>query len=251
VNRDLAGKQLITVHNVSCLQPDPRGLDLLEHPIGQAEIELVLPAVGVTNDRRYLKAAREVERCRRVVEHRIDLVSAADVERQLDSGVDLRFVEVGEVAALAPLEREVRSGVDRVRRVDTEGVESIAVDRERAFVRELDRDRAAVVAALRTVEAQVINPSRVLEGFVDRAIAIDEVRRADSVRVEVPRVDRSRCTSGPAGRWREARAAFGTVPDDELLLCRFFVPLAALERIAGDVHGGLRSGEARMRAPHR
>src|ERR1700746_3205373 len=112
---------------MSRLESDARSLDLLEHPIGQREIELVAPAVRVADDRRHLKAAGEVEHRRWVVEDRVDLVTPADVERQLDTGVDLRLVRLSEVAALAPLEREVRSGVDGVRRVDTEGVESITV----------------------------------------------------------------------------------------------------------------------------
>ena len=186
-------------HHPLGLQPDPRRFDLLKHPIGQHEVELVAPAVRVADDRRHLKAAREVERRRGVVENRIDLVATADVQRQLDSGVDLRFVEVGEVAALAPLEREVRAGEDRVRRVDAERVEAIAVDRERAFVRELDRDRAAIVAALRPVETQVVNPSRVLESLEDRPVAIDQIRRADAIRVDVPRIDRRRGAARPAG----------------------------------------------------
>jgi hypothetical protein len=60
---------------------------------------------------------------------RVDLVAVADVERQLDARVDLRLAGLREVAALAPLEREVRAGVDGVRRVDAECVEAVAVER--------------------------------------------------------------------------------------------------------------------------
>jgi len=44
-----------------------------------------------------------------------------------DPGVDLGSVRLREVAAIAPVERAVRAGVDRVRRVDAEGVEAIAI----------------------------------------------------------------------------------------------------------------------------
>jgi len=57
----------------------PAALDLLVHPLRQAEIELVGAAVGVADDRGHLKAAREVEGRRGVVEDRIDVVTPTDV----------------------------------------------------------------------------------------------------------------------------------------------------------------------------
>src|SRR3954468_20776011 len=77
--RRLADRRRVPI--CSRLQPNPGRLDLLEHPVRQAEVHLVLPAIRVTDDRRDLKAAREIEDCRGVVENRVDLVTAADVQR--------------------------------------------------------------------------------------------------------------------------------------------------------------------------
>ena len=82
----------------------------------------------------------------------------------------------------------------------------------------------------------MIDPSQVLERLVDGAVAIDDVRRADAERVEVPGVDRRRGASRLPFYRRVARAAFGAVPDHELLFRCELVPLPALQRIALDVH---------------
>ena len=94
---------------------DPRRFDLLVHPLRQTEIGLVGAAVRVADDRRDLEAAREVEGGGGVVEDGLDVVAAADVERELDAGVDLGLVELGEVVEAAPVVREGRAGVDGVR----------------------------------------------------------------------------------------------------------------------------------------
>jgi hypothetical protein len=61
------------------------------------------------------------------------------------------------------------------------------------------------------------NPRGVVEGLVDRAVAIDEPRSADAIRIQVPRVD-GRCgLAGAAGDRRVQRAAGSAVPDDEFL----------------------------------
>lgn len=68
-------------------------------------------------------------------------------------------------------------------------MEAIAIERERSFIREFDCNRRAVAVAARSIEAEVINPAAVFESLVDRAVAIDEIRRADALRIEIPAVD--------------------------------------------------------------
>jgi hypothetical protein len=102
----------------------------------------------VTHDRRHLKAAREVERRRRVVERRLDVLAVADIERQLDPRVHLRLVHLREAVVVAPVEGEERPRVDRVRRIHTERVQPVAVEGESELVRELDGLGRLVVAAV-------------------------------------------------------------------------------------------------------
>lgn len=117
-------------------------------------------------------------------------VAAADVECEGDACVDLRLVHLREVVEAAPVVSDERAVVDGVRRVHAEGVEAIAVEVERAFVREFDRDGLLVVGAFRALQPEMVNPRRVVEGLVDRAVAIDEPRSADAIGREVPAVDR-------------------------------------------------------------
>ena len=72
----------------------------------------------------------------------------------LDDRVHLRLVQPGEVALAAPLRREVKAGVERARRVHAEGVEAIAVERQREVVRQLDGHGRLVEAAVRALDAE-------------------------------------------------------------------------------------------------
>src|SRR4051812_27413870 len=118
----------------------------------------------MTDDRRDLETTREVVARRWVIEERIDFVTPADVERELDAGVDLRLVELREVRLAAPIGREVVAGVDGVGRVHAKGIEPVAVESQRAFIGEFDRHRETVVTAVRSLEAEVIDPAGVVEG---------------------------------------------------------------------------------------
>jgi len=183
----------------SRLQADPRRLNLLVHPLRQTEVRLVRTAVRVANDRRHLKATGKVERGRGVVEHRLDLVAAADIERQLDPRVHLRLVELREVAVAAPVVVEERAGVGGIGRVHAEGKQPIAVEVERELVGELDRHGRLVVAGACSFQAEVVDPGGVLEGFVDRAVAVDEPWGADAIGVVVPAVGGRRIVRTRAG----------------------------------------------------
>src|SRR5436190_8801255 len=232
-------------------QPDPRPFNLLEHPLRQTKIRLVRTAVGVAEDRRYLEAAREVVGGGGVIAGRLDVVAVAEVERELDPRVGLRLVELREVVVAAPVVGEERAGVAGVGGVHAEGVEAVAVEVEGELVRELDRHGRFVVAASRSLQAEVVDPGGVLEGLVDRAVAVDEPWGADAVGCGVPAVDRSRGFGGAAGDGGMRRAAGGAVPDDEFLFGHVGEPLAAFERIRFDVHVRSLSisGGARARAP--
>lgn len=111
-------------------QPNPRPLHLLVYSIRQREVRLVPPAVRVADDRRHLEAAGEVERCRWVVERQLDIVAAADVQRQLDARVHLRLVHLREEVVVAPVEGEERAGLDGVRRVHPERIQPVTVQRQ-------------------------------------------------------------------------------------------------------------------------
>src|SRR6476660_893812 len=126
----------------------------------------------------------------------------------------------------APGTLKARACVFRILMDAIEGVELTVVSYEFELVGKLDPDTGFVITALGPGESEVKDPfSLVLEGAIDRAIAIHEEWSADMVLIGIPAIDRTSRNSGMAVGGGAGRPALGAMPDNIFFRLFLRVPL--------------------------
>lgn len=174
------------------------------------------------------KATREVVGGGGIVESFRDPMATAKIERKLDRGVYLVFVEAGPPVVRAPRTLNAGAGVFRVFMNTIKGIKFAIRGNEFQFIRKLDADACLVITTFGVFEPEVKDPfSLVLEGAINGAVTIHEERGADMFFIGIPPIDGTGRFTRTAIRWRIGSSALSAVPDDVLLQLLLREPLPA------------------------
>lgn len=214
------------------------GPQLCPDPILKEKVGLIFSAVGMAKNASDFKAMREVVGSGGIVESLGNPMTTAEVERKLDRGVDLGFVETGPPVVRAPGVLDSGPDVFGVRMDPIEGVEFAAGGDKFELIGKLDADANFIIPALGIGESEVKDPfSLILEGAIDRAVTIHEERGADVFFIGIPPIDGTGRFTGTAIGWRAGCPTLSPVPDDVFLRLLLRVPLPRTKWIIDESQG--------------